>query len=163
MSSQFKPVQASLINHSTSYVASWLGIIKKECSRQQLTRKNLYTIWTSLKFTSISATDSDMSTTDDVQKRERIEKYKEQRRSKLRETYKPENYRSSSQSSLESQSTEESSIPSSRKRKVCIFRAFRSLELSVTQWSWAVVQREKKFMAYDLHPVLIPHLVSQNS
>ena len=32
-----------------------------------------------------------------------------------------------------------------------------------TQWSWAVVQREKKFMAYDLHPVLIPYLVSQNS
>ena len=32
-----------------------------------------------------------------------------------------------------------------------------------SQWSWAVVQREKKFMAYDLHPVLIPYLVSQNS
>ena len=31
------------------------------------------------------------------------------------------------------------------------------------QWFWAVVQREKKFMAYDLHPVLIPYLVSQNS
>ena len=31
------------------------------------------------------------------------------------------------------------------------------------QWSWAVVQREKKYMAYDLHPVLIPYLVSQNS
>ena len=61
-----------------------------------------------------------MSTTDDIQKRERIEKYKEQRRSKLRATYKPENYRSSSQSSLESQSAEESSIPTSRKRKVCI-------------------------------------------
>ena len=72
--------------------------------------------------TSISATDSDMSTTidgADQQKRERIEKYKEQRRSKLRATYKPENYRSSSQSSLESQSAEESSIPTSRKRKVC--------------------------------------------
>merc|ERR1711956_9110 len=49
--------------------------------------------------------------------RERIEKYKEQRRSKLRATYKPENYRSSSQSSLESQSAEESSLPTSRKRK----------------------------------------------
>ena len=32
-----------------------------------------------------------------------------------------------------------------------------------SQWSWAVVQREKKIMAYDLHPVLIPYLVSQNS
>ena len=32
-----------------------------------------------------------------------------------------------------------------------------------SQWSWAVVQREKKCMAYDLHPVLIPYLVSQNS
>ena len=31
------------------------------------------------------------------------------------------------------------------------------------QRSWAVVQREKKYMAYDLHPVLIPYLVSQNS
>ena len=26
-----------------------------------------------------------------------------------------------------------------------------------------MVQREKKYMAYDLHPVLIPYLVSQNS
>ena len=34
---------------------------------------------------------------------------------------------------------------------------------SWSQRSWAVVQREKKFMAYDLHPVLIPYLVSQNS
>ena len=65
-----------------------------------------------------------MSTTDDVQKRERIEKYKEQRRSKLRETYKPENYRSSSQSSLESQSAEESSIQTSRKRKVCFCQTY---------------------------------------
>ena len=32
-----------------------------------------------------------------------------------------------------------------------------------SQWSWAVVQREKKYLAYDLHPVLIPYLVSQNS
>ena len=30
-------------------------------------------------------------------------------------------------------------------------------------WFWAGVQREKKCMAYDLHPVLIPYLVSQNS
>ena len=79
-----------------------------------------------IKFTSISATDSDMSTTideSDQQKRERIEKYKEQRRSKLRAQYKPENYRSSSQSSLESQSAEESSIQTSRKQKVCIIFA----------------------------------------
>ena len=34
---------------------------------------------------------------------------------------------------------------------------------AMAQWSWAVVQREKKYMAYDLHPVLIPYLVSQNS
>ena len=63
-----------------------------------------------------------MSTTidgSDQQKRERIEKYKEQRRSKLRAKYKMENYLSSSQSSLESQSAEESSLPTSRKRKVC--------------------------------------------
>ena len=76
-----------------------------------------------------------MSTTideSDQQKRERIEKYKEQRRSKLRAQYKPENYRSSSQSSLESQSAEESSIPTSRKRKVCICRTFLELpEFSV--------------------------------
>ena len=26
-----------------------------------------------------------------------------------------------------------------------------------------MVQREKKYMAYDLHPVLIPYLVSKNS
>ena len=32
-----------------------------------------------------------------------------------------------------------------------------------SQWFWAVVQREKKCMAYDLHPVFIPYLVSQNS
>ena len=71
-----------------------------------------------------------MSTTideSDQQKRERIEKYKEQRRSKLRAQYKPENYRSSSQSSLESQSAEESSIPTSRKRKVCICWTFLEL------------------------------------
>ena len=36
-------------------------------------------------------------------------------------------------------------------------------EISITQWSWAVVQREKKNMAYDLHPVLIPYSVSQKS
>ena len=81
-----------------------------------------------------------MSTTideSDQQKRERIEKYKEQRRSKLRAQYKPENYRSSSQSSLESQSAEESSISTSRKRKVCvlglvnkIFGALESYALS---------------------------------
>ena len=36
--------QASSINHSTSNVASWLGIIQKERNRQQFTRNDLYTI-----------------------------------------------------------------------------------------------------------------------
>ena len=32
--------------------------------------------------------------------------------------------------------------------------------LSFSQWSWAVIQREKMIMAYDLHPVLVPYSVS---
>jgi hypothetical protein len=33
----------------------------------------------------------------------------------------------------------------------------------IPQWFWAVIQRKKKVTAYDLHPVFIPYLVSQNS
>ena len=39
---------------------------------------------------------------------------------------------------------------------------FEILEHTIvwSQWSWAVVQREKMIMAYDLHPVLVPYSVS---
>ena len=33
----------------------------------------------------------------------------------------------------------------------------------LTQWSWAVVQREISYMAYDLHPVKISYSVSMES
>ena len=49
------------------------------------------------------------------------------------------------------------------RERVMIARVRYSKLYLGTQWFWAVVQREKKCMAYDLHPVLIPYLVSQNS
>ena len=48
--------------------------------------------------------------------------------------------------------------------KICSESLNISLKIcSYPQWFWAVVQREKSCMAYDLHPVLIPCLVSMKS